>query len=74
MTRRFDASSLLRADAFVAKGEAKAPKAVAKVEEEMLSVSVPLTLKNRLKFAAIEQRTTVRKLVMKALADAGYSE
>lgn len=77
MSKRFDAGNLLRADAFVAKAEPKAlpsPTDVAAFDEEMLSVRIPVTLKARLKIAAIEQRTNLRAIVLEALHAAGYRE
>lgn len=77
MSRRFDPGNLLKADAFVAKGEAKklpSPKNVEAFEEEMLQVRIPIALKNRLKIAAIEQRTNLRAIVLEALHAAGYRE
>lgn len=78
MSRRFDASNLLRADAFVAKADAPkplpSPSDVAAFDEEMLQVRIPVGLKNRLKIAAIEQRTNLRAIVIEALHAAGFRE
>jgi hypothetical protein len=78
MTKRFDASNLLRADAFVAKADAPkalpSPRDVAAFDEEMLQVRIPVALKNKLKIAAIEKRTNLRAIVLEALHAAGYRE
>jgi predicted HicB family RNase H-like nuclease len=77
MSKRFDAGNLLRADAFVAKADAKllpSPRDVKAFEEDMLSVRVPVRLKKAVQIAAVERGVSLRHLVIEALHAAGFRE
>jgi len=74
MSKRFDAGNLLRADSLVAKADRPRVLTPEELEQTNLCVRIPVKLSARLKITAIEQRTTVRALVIEALHAAGVRE